>query len=272
MCNHDLLSVFLCEHFTWKSLQTNLFAYFNLFTHLSRSLYSKRVSSLESHRIPGSAQNLRRDTPEWFFGSFQCIERIHHAVLAAVKPSAFIFYSSLPSLVIFPPFFLYTRNIHTLAWRHCIEKRFLQIEDIPCFFSKKSEISITSFSIPPSLLLKGVLWCVHSADVENTLQSHWGTIEREWRKRSMLWRVYKMSREFQEMFYTWCSSLFSSLFLFFLKFYLFLTPPTFYSSLCGINPAVVMFPQGFDFTRIYDGKFKWGKIAFGESSNQCRNF
>lgn len=113
--NHDLLPVFLCDHFTWKSLQTNLFVYFNLFTHLSRSLYSKRVSSLESHRILESALNLTRDTPEWFFGSFQCIERIHHAVLAAVKPSAFIFYSSLPSLVIFPPFFFSTLEI-SIRW------------------------------------------------------------------------------------------------------------------------------------------------------------
>lgn len=154
-----------------------------------------------------------------------------------------------------------------------LKKDFCKSKIFLAFSRKSLKSPLRVFPIPPSLLLKGVLWCVHSADVENTLQSHWGTIEREWRKRSMLWRVHKMSREFQEMFYTWCSSLFSSLFLFyFFKFYLFLTPPTFYSSLCGINPAVVMFPQGFDFTRIYDGKFKWGKIAFGESSNQCRNF
>lgn len=153
--------------------------------------------------------------------------------LGGCEAIRFYFLFLSPIFSDFSAIFFYTRNIHTLAWRHCIEKRFLQIEDIPCFFSKKSEISITSFSIPPSLLLKGVLWCVHSADVENTLQSHWGTIEREWRKRSMLWRVHKMSREFQEMFYTWCSSLFSSLFLFFLNSTCFLPHPLF------IPPSVV---------------------------------
>ena len=126
----------------------------------------------------------------------------------------FLFFSPLFSDFSAFSFFRYTQNIHTLAWRHCIEKK----KKISAnrrysllFLEKVWKISITSFSIPPSLL-KGVLWCVHSVDVENTLQSHWGTIEREWWKRSVLWRVHKMRREFQEMFYTWCSSLFSSLF------------------------------------------------------------
>lgn len=163
LCNCDLLPVFLCEHFTWKSLQTNLFVYFNLFTHLSRSLYSKRVSSLESHRIPGSAQNLRRDTPEWFFGSFQCIERIHHAVLAAVKPSAFIFYSSLPSLVIFPPFFfLHSKypyaGLATLYWKKISANRRYSL----LFLEKVWNLHYEFFHTTLASIKRGAVMCTFS--------------------------------------------------------------------------------------------------------------